>query len=91
MAKGQCYMGTTINFKLDAGAEANLIPLKQWKEINNSTPLTESKAILKTVDGSTIDHIGKARVSQQQNNHRRCIHHPDRQCTTARTPDNCRP
>ena len=58
-------MGTMINFKL--GAEANLIPLKQWKEINNSTPLKEPKAILKTIDGSTIDHIGRARVTMKAN------------------------
>ncbi|XP_070560302.1 uncharacterized protein [Ptychodera flava] len=55
--------GTQFKFKVDTGAETNLISYKAWKKVASRPKLTKSKVTLQTLDGSKIQHYGSARVT----------------------------
>ena len=52
--------GTEVCFKIDTGAEASLISRKQWDLISKKPHLYKSHSILKMIDGTLLEHIGKA-------------------------------
>ncbi len=60
--------GTKIRFKIDTGAEANIIPQIQWEAINNRPNVNRSNTVLKMIDGARLDHVGKATVTLRANN-----------------------
>lgn len=51
-----------VKFKIDTGAEVNLISRDQWNILPNRSPLKASKAVLKTLNGGKLRNIGCADV-----------------------------
>ena len=59
-------LGTRIPFKVDTGAEANLLPEKLWakcvNKLHEQPYLRKRRVTLKTVTGKNINYIGMAEV-----------------------------
>ena len=53
---------SVIRFKIDSGAEVNLISKEQWDRLVQRVPLKESKAVLQTLNGGALQNMGKAVV-----------------------------
>ena len=54
--------GSVIRFKIDSGAEVNLISKEQWERLGQKVPLKESNAVLQTLNGGKLENMGKAVV-----------------------------
>ena len=55
-----------MTFKVDTGAQANLIPSEQWEKLPNKPIIRKSNARLQSITGSELQHIGKATVTMMR-------------------------
>ena len=52
-----------MTFKVDTGAQANLIPSEQWEKLPKKAIIRKSNARLQSITGSELRQIGKATVT----------------------------
>ena len=57
-----------INFKIDSGAEANIIPLREYKNIRNSPKLHKPRVKLSAYNGTNIPVEGLCILYVENNN-----------------------
>ncbi|XP_070378661.1 uncharacterized protein [Dermacentor albipictus] len=49
---------TTIDFKVDTGSQANLVPFSAYKKLQPRVPLARSNCVLRSFNGGVIKHLG---------------------------------
>ena len=60
--------GKSIRFKIDTGAEANVLPRSAWESFIDRPRLDKSSTVLKTIGGTHLVQIGKAKLTLEANN-----------------------
>ena len=55
--------GTTGKFKLDTGAEANVLPLSVYSKLKNKSPLLETSVVLSSYGEFKVKPEGKLNLS----------------------------
>lgn len=60
---------TAIKFKLDTGAEANVIPLQEYKKIKQPSRICKTPIVLKAYGNFTVNPIGKVKLQTSVNGH----------------------
>ncbi|XP_070378787.1 uncharacterized protein [Dermacentor albipictus] len=49
---------TAIDFKVDTGSQANLVPFSAYKKLQPRVPLARSNCVLRSYNGGVIKHLG---------------------------------
>ena len=55
--------GTTVKFKLDTEAEANVLPLSVYSKLKNKSPLLETSVVLSAYGEFKVNPEGKLNLS----------------------------